>query len=532
MSLNCRYMCLYPKHDYALIFGNWTTAENGSVPECDVFEIECKDAAKNETKEVFYKFLHPKIYRPPQHPLPPTLSTPTEPDTPTPPKPDVHIIILDSVSQSQFIRSLQKTRHVLREYYDAIPFRHLNKVGLNSRPNGYALLFGYGIYPIPKSPMSKGHEPDLTYDQYCKEYKDNDQFIANRFKDDGYATLMSEDWSMGVFNWPGCYGFEKAPTDHYMRPYQLRLEGQRKWRHDGMRHIVQHYSCKESYHYQTQYLQDFINAYPDKPKFSLTWTSYLAHDDINNLYHTDDFFYNFFKDNREKFNNSYVLFMGDHGNRFSFMRYTDVGQTEDRNPFFFLSVPAHLRKNHSFMDTIKENSQQLITHYDIYATLNEIVKPQNPRIPNPHLKGSSFFHPLPQPRTCDKLRIPFEYCQCQLDKTRLPKDNEIAKPAAKLMVERMNENLQNTNDTTDVCASLTLDLEAGIFVDEFAEKANIKVYEVYYKTQPGGGMFSGFLTKSNETGKLEIFSEKFPRMNKYGAQAQCAIESNFAAYCF
>uniref|UniRef100_A0A914PH20 Uncharacterized protein n=1 Tax=Panagrolaimus davidi TaxID=227884 RepID=A0A914PH20_9BILA len=224
--------------------------------------------------------------------------------------------------------------------------------------------------------------------------------------------------------------------------------------------------------------------------------------------------------------------MGDHGNRFSFMRYTDVGQTEDRNPFFFLSVPAHLRKNHSFMDTIKENSLQLITHYDVYATFNEIVKPQNPRIPNPHLKGSSFFHPLPQPRTCDKLRIPFEYCQCQLDKTRLPKDNEIAKPAAELMVERMNENLQNTNDTTDVCASLTLDLEAGIFVDEFAEKANVKVYEVYYKTQPGGGMFSGLLTKSNETGKLEIFSEKFPRMNKYGAQAQCAIESNFAAYCF
>uniref|UniRef100_A0A914XTS4 Sulfatase N-terminal domain-containing protein n=1 Tax=Panagrolaimus superbus TaxID=310955 RepID=A0A914XTS4_9BILA len=225
--------------------------------------------------------------------------------------------------------------------------------------------------------MSRGHEPDITYEHYCKEYKDNDQFIGNRFKDDGYATLMSEDWSMGVFNWPGCWGFEKSPTDHYMRPYQLRIEGHRRWRHHGMRHIVQHFSCKESFHYQTQYLQDFINAYPDKPKFSLTWTSYLAHDDHNGLYHTDDFFYKFFKDNHEKFNNSYILFMGDHGNRFSFMRYTDVGQTEDRNPFFFLSVPAHLRKNHSFIDTIKDNAQQLTTHYDIYATLNEIVTPSN-----------------------------------------------------------------------------------------------------------------------------------------------------------
>ena len=47
---------------------------------------------------------------------------------------------------------------------------------------------------------------------------------------------------------------------------------------------------------------------------------------------------------------------------------------EDANPMFMFAIPAQLRKNSTLMEILNSNSKQLISHYDIFATLTDIVK--------------------------------------------------------------------------------------------------------------------------------------------------------------
>lgn len=129
------------------------------------------------------------------------------------------------------------------------------------------------------------------------------------------------------------------------------------------------------------------------------------HNDRNGLFHSDDYFYKFFKNYKEMFANSYLFVMGDHGNRFGRIRETPVGEAEDNNPFLFLSIPEQLRENLTFADTIKKNSRKLLTHYDLYATMVEMTRVSfrfhcrlcfifhsagSPPSPEPHHQG--FFH--------------------------------------------------------------------------------------------------------------------------------------------
>ncbi|VDK60216.1 unnamed protein product [Cylicostephanus goldi] len=130
----------------------------------------------------------------------------------------VYVILLDSTAHTQGIRNLPQTMHFFENSMQAVTFPHINKVGLNSRPNGVALWFGkrleavnrklFGLPDIP---------PDWTHEHYCKTFLDNETSLFKEYSDRGYKTLLAEDWMKGTLNWPNCWGFNKQPTDHYMR---------------------------------------------------------------------------------------------------------------------------------------------------------------------------------------------------------------------------------------------------------------------------------------------------------------------------
>uniref|UniRef100_A0A915DLT0 Protein asunder n=1 Tax=Ditylenchus dipsaci TaxID=166011 RepID=A0A915DLT0_9BILA len=270
--------------------------------------------------------------------------------------------------------------------------------------------------------------------------------------------MIAEDWSSTVFTYPNCAGFNYTPADHYMRNFNKDR-------------------CKESYTHLLEYFRQYVDIYDDvQDKFSITWIVSLAHDSTNALYHTDERFYQLFLGLKQKLDNSFLFVMGDHGLRFGKIRHTKAGKTEDNNPALFVALPRSLRSNVELKGMMETNSRQLITHHDLYATFLAIAKSSHRwnskewekewpgkeensmHLPSHH--GSSLFHTLKQPRNCPLLRIPFEYCQCEMNLTKVtPSNNSNSSNInelpvrffnylAETAVARMNEDLAKGNLTS------------------------------------------------------------------------------------
>uniref|UniRef100_A0A915EQX2 Sulfatase N-terminal domain-containing protein n=1 Tax=Ditylenchus dipsaci TaxID=166011 RepID=A0A915EQX2_9BILA len=349
----CRYRCIHPVDDYQFHADEW------------------KELAHLFNQTVTsYNNLYYQIYRPPINLTPQQETSSTQqPSTTLRPSSTpqsilkqqptsenekkrekkgfgVHIVVIDSVSRSNFIRSLPHTMYLLKEEFEAISFDHLNKAGLNSMPNAFGFLFGRQMESVPKSPFNNETLlPDPGYDRptICNKNLDNEtSSLFLIFKNLGYRMMMAEDWARGALNWPGCLGFKVKPCDHYMRPFQIRLAELGAGKYEKSQ-------CREAYLSLLDYLKQFVDVYKDEQeKFSITWMSYLTHDYLNQLHHADDTFYNFFKEVQPKMEDSFVFFMGDHGLRFGGHRYTATGIMEDNNPGLFIAIA---RSSHTWDDT-------------------------------------------------------------------------------------------------------------------------------------------------------------------------------------
>ncbi|CAD5232432.1 unnamed protein product [Bursaphelenchus xylophilus] len=522
----CFYRCLHPVDDRSLKFDKWLPIddEEGAAPQCDVFDVQCGDLQKPS-----YKFLHQQIFERT------VKKSPADPNAA-----DIHLIIIDSVSTSQFVRSMPQTEYFLRRELDAVHFPYLNKVGLNSRPNAYAFFLGERAMNLPANPwgeyLGKGRGNAL-----CKKSLNTENFIGFDYNNNGYRTLMNEDWAIGIFNWPNCLGFTKSPVDHFMKPFALRVDGSKKYKDKELRSAVYKHTCHESHDYMLELMEEFANKYPNEPKFSINWLTDIAHDDMNGLYHVDTQMKDFFNRIKDRLQNSFLIFMADHGGRTGKVRNTPVGEIEDHNPFFMISVPQRLRGNKDLMYQLRKNSKELITHYDLYATFLELATENHKwtnstsftdrRFTHPtrELKGSSLFHPLKTPRDCNSLLIPFNYCLCQHDR-RTIQNSEIWKGTGKLMVEKMNKDVK-ASEYASKCAELRLDESFGNSVEEFNPISEKETpYLVKIKVQPSGGLYEAYVMMRN--GTLELVTQDFARIDMYKEQTKCIPENFIRNYCF
>ncbi|CAD5223157.1 unnamed protein product [Bursaphelenchus okinawaensis] len=265
----------------------------------------------------------------------------------------------------------------------------------------------------------------------------------------------------------------------------------------------------------------------------------LGHNDINEVFRGDLELKRFFEEISDELKNAYLIFMSDHGLRFGDITETRIGSIEENNPFLMISVPEKLRKNDDLMRQLKKNSKHLVTHYDTYATLAEIAaehyeftsktsfstKTFNPSYRT--LKGSSFFHPLKQPRDCFSLLIPFEYCLCQREQYTID-NKDLALTVGGMILKIINDKVTKSKHKKD-CQRLELKEDGDFEVIQIESGREEKVYLVTIETV-NGAKYQGYVGKTND--KLKLYTTTFPRMNAYAEQAKCIPEQYLRHYCW
>ncbi|VDL73444.1 unnamed protein product [Nippostrongylus brasiliensis] len=136
-----------------------------------------------------------------------------------------------------------------------------------------------------------------------------------------------------------------------------------------------------------EYLEQFIASYSGAPKIAQIWPTNLAHESIQE---------------------------------------TAGGAYETNNPLLLITVPLKYRKT-KLIDQLRNKMHQLLTPFDIHATLMDILKfqPQSNfedtsfRNMEPISKGSSLLRLWKGVRNCRVLPIPPQYCLCQYKRTKI-----------------------------------------------------------------------------------------------------------------
>ncbi|KAK6755048.1 hypothetical protein RB195_013801 [Necator americanus] len=523
-GFSCWARCLNYRNDKSYDAGHWLPIEK-SVLECDFVETECKS---NDTVK---SFVHMQISE--------DELNRKEADVRSQKNPDVHLIVIDSVASTQLIRALPRTVNFLLHGMDAVEFQKLNKVGSNSRPNAFPLLFGITTEPVIRTVMQlKDIKADMTEDQACSTYMDEKSFIPAEYKKAGYFTSDAEDYFASLVNYPNCRGLREKAFNHYYRPFHIRIRED-----NNLRNIHEEGRCRGSSNNMLDYQSNFFNAYKVKrsyPKFSLTWLVELTHDDTGELYKADYDLYNFFTKNRNSLNNSFIFFLGDHGPRFGKEAMTPYGIKEQNNPFLYIVVPEHLR-NSPMYKQLKRNSEELVTHHDLHSTLKDILyfQPASDftelefKIFDNNRRGSSLLRRFQEgvPRTCKTLPIPFQYCICQYAIVNVT-DYTLKQELGAFAADQL-ELLLGSAGVSSKCESIKLSwAEAVQFSSSTSARGvldNMSYFDVTFEViRPAYGKFQ--IPIRREHAKLSL-AGRFTRLDRYESRGDCMSNDALRPYC-
>lgn len=440
------------------------------------------------------------------------------------------------------------------KYLVAIQYIFKNHIHIFSRKQGHtingdgttaqllAMLVGKLEHELPEARRS--YPNASTVDRW--------PFVFKEFeRQNGYTTLLSEDFPiMSVFNYR-LKGFGEPPTTKYLRPWWKAA--------NGMFEKANIISKKCNHEFAYDYLKQFLKEYADEKKFAFV-VSNLAHNFPRRAVLSDEDVYNLYQEMNKtgQLDRSLVLVFGDHGDRASDFRRTMQGKLEERLPFMALTLPKWFSKKHKNMfKNLQQNSKVLTTHYDIYSTLRHVLKKLDAKEPPKHKYGRSLFTDIASlDRTCNKAGIDSHWCPC-LSYKKLKTTDPLVKKVTLKIVKYMNGLLAFDTKPRTSCSRLKLahirraaEQLVNKDVAEFSEtkrnkecdecgivrkkgfKFLKKVFEIVLTVSPSQGEFE--VTAEYNLRTKKITTGSISRINLYGKQPECIAREYpyLRKYCY
>ncbi|XP_033757106.1 uncharacterized protein LOC117339542 [Pecten maximus] len=507
----------------------------------DYFRVKCKDSSSRNVYDVMHYQIDSK-----------TVQDSRNIQRETDEKFSILILGVDAVSRLAAIRKLPKTFAYLRDEMGAFEFKGHMKVADNTFPNVVPMLTGKKAYSneLPSDDVSS-----VKFDRY--------PFVWYPLAKAGYATLFSEDYAdINMFNL-GKAGFNTQPTDHYMRPYwrgikkmdllgtiiNSALMGFEDQKLSLKKTSTLCYGNTPKHVLSLNHNKEFIKRYSQKLRFSFTWLNEISHDYVNFLELGDDDFKNFFQWINENghFDNSFVIFLSDHGSRIDSIRNTYIGRIEERMPLLQIAVPRKLREKYpSLVENMQDNTQRLTTHFDFHETLLDIMNSNfgSNYVAPESARGISLFSPIPESRSCAQAGVPEHYCACY-GSEEIPVALPIVNKIALFVVDEINTLLSVHSDLCEKLAlkeikhaeRIELGLKANGDVEFFSfrqffeepEKRKDERYLVLIETFPGNALLEATVLVRNHK-RFQLLGQ-VSRTNKYGKQSHCVKEDSLRLYC-
>ncbi|CRL01832.1 CLUMA_CG015153, isoform A [Clunio marinus] len=349
----------------------------------------------------------------------------------------------DSLSRNAFIRTLPKSYEYLTKVLNADVLKGYNIIGDGTPQALIPLLTGFTELELPETRKRK----------FLSTHVNVYPMIWNQYRDAGYVTAFNEDKpDIGTFSYR-LNGFDKQPTDHYMRTYYQAVQNKLK----SYKKLC--IGEKTRHQIMLDYTKDFLEKYNNtNPSFIFSFHAELSHDSINLISVADDDVEHWLKDMKSSgiLNNTILIMMSDHGNRFAEIRNTLQGKLEERLPFFSFVFPEWFKRKYSSQyRNFQSNVDRLTTPFDIHETLQDILNVQlrGNIIRSNHNRAISLFNRIPEHRSCADAFIEPHWCSCLSWQPLNDSTSEEVLRAAKAVVDSINK---FTSDYRDVCHELQL----------------------------------------------------------------------------